>query len=229
MGSVHDGHRARMRQRFLEQGLDRMADHEALELLLYYAIPRMDVNPLAHRLIHRFGSLRGVLDAPEARLREEAGVGESAAALLLLVRELGRRYLMQAAMPDKHPVLRETEAAGAFFLPYFLGLQEERVYAAFLDDAFRVLDCRLLCEGGINAAAVSTRRLVELALAARATNLILAHNHPAGEALPSVEDRQTTLALRRALEAVQIHLLDHIIVAGQQFLSMEENNYFRED
>ena len=222
---IHGGHRGRMKQRYLSQGLDGFSDHEVLELLLYYAIPRSDVNPLAHRLIDHFGSLHAVLDAEVGELTEVAGVGESTALLLRFVRDLNRRYLLDKQ--EKRPSLAEPEAAGKLFLPYFYGIQEERVYAAFLDDDLRLINCRLLFEGGINYAPLSVRKLVEAALREKATGVILAHNHPAGQAIPSLEDREATLQIRSALEAMEIRLLDHIIVAGEDYISMEECGHFR--
>ncbi len=222
---IHSGHRGRMKQRYLSQGLDGFSDHEALELLLYYAIPRSDVNPLAHRLIDHFGSLHAVLDADVAELTEVEGVGESTALLLRFVRDMNRRYLLNRQ--EKRPSMADPRDAGKMFLPYFYGIHVERVYAAFVDDELRLLSCRLLFEGGINSAPISARKLVEAAIRERATGVILAHNHPASQAIPSVEDREATLQLRNALEAVQIRLLDHIIVAGEDYISMEECGYFR--
>lgn len=223
---IHGGHRDRMRQRYLRHGLDALDDHEALELLLYYAIPQADVNPLAHALIERFGSFRAVLDAPVAELTAVPGIGERTALLLHLVKDLNRRYLMDAAR-EKQPFLTKTDEAGEYLLPLFYGLTEERVYVAFLDDRFRLLSCRQLFEGGINYAPVSIRRIVEEAIRERATGVILAHNHPAGQAIPSVEDREVTMKIRQALAAVQIGLMDHLIIAGEEYLSMEESGYFK--
>ena len=224
-GEIHGGHRARLKQRYLSQGLDGFADHEALELLLTYAIPRADVNPLAHRLLEHFGSFHAVLDAEVSELTEVAGVGESTALLLRLLRDMNRRYLMDAR--EKRPKLDNAEAAGRLFVPCFYGIREERVYAAFLDDELRLLHCRLLFEGGIDFAPVNVRKLVEAAIREQATGIVLAHNHPAGQAIPSLEDREATLQIRNALEAVQIRLLDHIIVSGEEFISMEECGHFR--
>ncbi len=222
---IHGGHRARMKHRYLEQGLDGFNDHEALELLLYYAIPRADVNPLAHRLMDRFGSLHGVLDAEVPELTEVEGMGENAALLLRMIRDMNRRYLMDAR--EKRPKLTDAESASRLFIPCFYGIQEERVYGAFLDDELRLLRCRLLFEGGINSAPINVRKLVETAIRERATGVILAHNHPASTAIPSHEDREVTLQIRSALEAVQIRLLDHIIVSGEEFISMEECGHLR--
>ncbi len=226
-GNVHGGHRDRMRRRYLEQGLEGFNDHEALELLLFYAIGRTDVNPLAHRLMERFGSFRGVLDADPAELTEVEGVGQSAALLLRLIKDMNRRYLLDVQSAEKRLHLKKPEAAGRFFLPYFYGLREERVYAAFLDDKLLLLGCRLLSEGGISAAPVSLRKLVEAVIREKATCVILAHNHPTGQAVPSVEDREATAKIAAALESVQIRLLDHIIVAANEYVSMADCGYFQ--
>ena len=225
---VHSGHRQRLRERFLRDGLDSLEDHTALELLLCYAIPRKDVNQLAHTLLKEFGSLSAVLEADQAALERVPGMGENAAALLRLIPAMNRRYLMDRARAGKKLCLRETAQAGEFFLPYFYGAREEKVYVAFLDEHFRLLACREVFQGGLSYAPVNVRKLVEAALSLRAANLILAHNHPTGHAIPSQEDRDSTLLIRRALEAVQLRLLDHIIVAEDEYVSMEECGYFKQ-
>jgi DNA repair protein RadC len=123
--------------------------------------------------------------------------------------------------------LENTAQVGEFFLPYFYGAREEKVYVAFLDEHFRLLACREVFQGGLSYAPVNVRKLVEAALGLRASNLILAHNHPTGHAIPSQEDRDSTLLISRALEAVQLRLLDHIIVAEDEYVSMEECGYFK--
>ena len=224
--SLHSGHRQRLRERFLRDGLDSLEDHTALELLLCYAIPRKDVNQLAHALLKQFGSLSAVLDADQAALEQVPGMGENAAALLRLIPAMSRRYLVDRAKAGKKLSLRGTAQAGEFFLPYFYGAREEKVYVAFLDEHCRLLACREIFQGGIGYTAVNIRKLVEAAIRLRATNLILSHNHPDGYAMPSREDRESTQLIRSALEAVQLQLLDHIIVAENEYVSMEECGYF---
>ncbi len=224
--ALHSGHRQRLRERFLRDGMDSLEDHTVLELLLCYAIPRKDVNDLAHRLLQRFGSLSAVLDADQAALEQVPGLGANAAALLRIIPAMSRRYLIDRAGKGKKPSLRDTAQAGEFFLPYFYGAREEKVYAAFLDDNCRLLECREMFGGGIGYAPMNVRKLVEAALRLRASNVILAHNHPDGYAMPSREDRESTEIVSRALEAVQLHLLDHIIIAEDEYVSMEECGYF---
>lgn len=219
--SVHDGHRARKKEQFRTHGLDAFADHEALELLLFYAIPRVDTNPVAHRLIERFGSLDGVLSAPPEELEKVDGVGESAATLLSLILPLVRRSRMTAS--KKPVILGTTQAAGEYFVDLFFGMREERLYEACLDAKGKLLRCAKVADGSVDAVSVNIRVIVENALKCGASAVVLSHNHPSGVALPSADDNATTLAVYDALHTVDIRLLDHIIVADDDFVSIRDN------
>ena len=219
--SVHDGHRARKKEQFRTHGLDAFADHEALELLLFYAIPRVDTNPVAHRLIERFGSLDGVLSAPPEELEKVEGVGESAATLLSLILPLVRRSRMTAS--KKPVILGTTQAAGEYFVDLFFGMREERLYEACLDAKGKLLRCAKVADGSVDAVSVNIRVIVENALKCGASAVVLSHNHPSGVALPSADDNATTLAVYDALHTVDIRLLDHIIVADDDFVSIRDN------
>ena len=223
--TLHTGHRARLKAQFLQAGLDAFTDIQALELLLFYANPRQDTNPIAHRLLNQFGTLSAVLDAPVELLESVKGVGENAALLLHLIPCFCRRYLIDRASYEQ--ILDSTEKAGAFLVPYFFGARDEMVYLLCLDAKCKVLDCRMLSVGGVNTAAVSVRKIVEAALACNATSVVLAHNHTSGIALPSKEDEATTRQIRTALDAVGILLVDHIIVADDDFVSMADSGFFR--
>ena len=218
---IHDGHREKMRQRFLKGGLEPFADHEALELLLYYAIPRRDTNPIAHALMERYGSLRAVLSAPVEDLQKVEGIGESAAILLKLVPQLYRKARLAEA--EQETVLNSSERAGAYLLERFVGETHEVVYALYLDRKGKLIACRHLGEGGISSAGLDIRRLLEQALLTSASAVILSHNHPSGIALPSREDYGATEQAARALDAVGVPLLDHIIVADGDFVSMADS------
>ena len=219
--AVHDGHRARKKEQFRTHGLDAFADHEALELLLFYAIPRVDTNPVAHRLIERFGSLDGVLSAPPEELEKVDGVGESAATLLSLILPLVRRSRMTAS--KKPVILGTTQAAGEYFVDLFFGMREERLYEACLDAKGKLLRCAKVADGSVDAVSVNIRVIVENALKCGASAVVLSHNHPSGVALPSEDDNATTLAVYDALRTVDIRLLDHIIVADDDFVSIRDN------
>jgi len=222
--SIHDGHRARKKAQFLEHGLETFSDHEALELLLYYAIPRGDVNPVAHALLERFGSLDAVLSATAWELQSVAGVGEHCAALLSLVLPLARRA--QTVSSRDPAILADTAQAGRFFRKLFFGMREERLYMACIDAKGKLLRCVVIAEGGVDSASLNLRRVVEVAFQSNASAVFLAHNHPSGVALPSDEDNRATLMAWDALRRIGVTLADHIIVADNDYVSLRENGLF---
>lgn len=213
--SVHDGHRGRKKEQFLKNG-DALADHELLEILLYYAIPRRDTNELAHRLLDRFGSLERVLTASAEELQAVDGLGQSAAVLLTLLPVIWRRTEQQG----QEQILNSVERCGRYFLPLLRRQKRELLYQVCLDGKGKVLSSRCLAQGGVSMASLSIRQVVENALHTGAVAVVLAHNHPSGVALPSQEDRITTLQVRDALAVMDIRLVDHIIVADDDFVSM---------
>ncbi|MDL2252798.1 DNA repair protein RadC [Ruminococcaceae bacterium OttesenSCG-928-I18] len=222
---VHDGHRDRLRARFLKEGIQGFEEHTALELLLFYARPRCDTNEIAHALIRKFGNFSAVLDAPMEELTTVDGVGENTATLLKLIPELGAYYLESRG--EAGDILNTTEKAGTFFLPKFFGKGNEEVYLACLDDKRKLLRSTCISKQGIvNAVSISTRKIVAEAVRSNATGAILAHNHPGGLALPSANDKLVTKQVFQALRYVSVSLLDHIIVADGDFVSMADSGFF---
>lgn len=216
--SIHDGHRARLKQRFLEENIDGFTDVQALELLLFYAVPRKDTNPIAHALISHFGTLSQVMDASVEELTKVPGISEHAATLLHLTTAMGRRYQVdRAAHTD---ALTTLEQCADFLVPRFHGRTVETVFLLGLDAKCKVLGCREIGEGGINSANVSIRRIVEAAIAMGASTVVMAHNHPSGIAVPSKEDVMTTRLVSAALELVDVVLTDSIVVADGDYVSM---------
>ena len=221
---IHDGHREKIRRRFLSGGLESFADHEALELLLYYAIPRKDTNPIAHALMERYGSLSAVLAAPVEDLQKVEGIGESAAILLKLVPRICSKARLADA--ERQELIMDTaERAGTYLLERFSGEQNEVIYQLCLDRKGKMVACKRIGEGNIGSAAMDIRRLVENAIHSNASAVILAHNHPSGLALPSAEDLGATERARAALATIDVVLSDHIIVADRDFVSMAESGY----
>lgn len=222
--NLHDGHRQRLIRRFLEEDLDHFNSHQVLELLLFYCIPRQDTNPIAHALIHRFGSLTQVMQAPIDELQEVNGIGEKAATFLAVLNSFCRYYDTHRSDPGL--ILNTSAACANAVVPYFNGIRNETVYLLCLDAKCMKLCCRKVGEGSVNSAAVPIRRIVEVALAANATTVVLAHNHPSGVALPSPEDVLTTRKLAAALAAVDITLTDHVIVADGEGVSMRDSRLY---
>ena len=225
--SIHEGHRQRLKQRFLEEGLDKFTDIQVLELLLFYCIPRKDTNPIAHALLSHFGSLSQVLEAPAAELAKVPGISENAATFLHLITEVGRFYLVDRE--SRAAILQTIEDCARYLMPFFFGRRNETVFLLCLDAKCKVLCCREIGEGSVNSAGISVRKIVETALGINATTVVLAHNHPSGIAIPSGEDVQTTRRIAAALSAVDIHLADHIVVADSDYVSMVQSGYRFDD
>ena len=222
--SIHEGHRQRLKDRFRREGLDNFDELYVLELLLFYCIPRKDTNPIAHRLLEQFGSLTAVLEASPEELEKVEGITTSASTFLSLITQVGRYYQVRRAEPGD--ILRTSDQCGNYLMPYFFGRDTETVFMLCLDAKCKVICCKKVGEGNVNSANIPIRRVVEMALSANATSVVLAHNHPSGLALPSADDVQTTLRVSAALETVEIALADHIVVCGDDFISMAQSQYF---
>lgn len=222
--SIHEGHRQRLKDRFRREGLDNFDELYVLELLLFYCIPRKDTNPIAHRLLDQFGSLTAVLEASPEELEKVEGIHTSASTFLSLITQVGRYYQVRRAEPGD--ILRTSDQCGNYLMPYFFGRDTETVFMLCLDAKCKVICCKKVGEGNVNSANIPIRRVVEMALSANATSVVLAHNHPSGLALPSADDVQTTLRVSAALETVEITLADHIVVCGDDYISMAQSQYF---
>lgn len=218
---MHEGHRERMRAQLRQSGMDSLSDVQVLEVLLYHAFARQDTNLLAHALIARFGSLAGVFEAPVSELVKVPGIGPGAAELIALVPQIERRHLISRTRTES--ILTSTAQCGQYLTPFFYGAVEEQVYLLCLDAKCKALDCILVQSGDVNSAGISVRKVVRAALDTNATSVVLAHNHPSGVALPSEEDKRVTQVIRDALDAVDILLADHIIVADGDFVSLADD------
>lgn len=218
--AVHEGHRERLRDSFLEHGLDSFHEVQALELLLFYAIPRRDTNPLAHALLDHFGSLEAVFEASEQELCEVPGIGRSTAALIRLVPQIVKRSRIAAA--NEIHVIRNGKDAAQYLRPRLDTEPEEVALMVCLNSSMEVINCVELARGTVNAVDFPIRRLVEIALKSKASYVILSHNHPNGEPRMSREDDMVTSRVYKALELVGIHLYDHILVARGRYASIRD-------
>ena len=221
---VHDGHRNRLKTRFISQGLSGFEDHNVLELLLFYSIPRSDTNEIAHRLLNQFKTLSGVFDAPVEELCKIKGVSTHTATLIKLIPELTAVYNTDKTKDIK--IVSSTKEAGSFFVPRFYGKKNEEVNALFLDDKKKVIRCDKLFEGTVNSTPITVKKVVAAAVNTNATSVVIAHNHPGGVALPSRADMMATEKIYKALKLINIELCDHIIVADDDFVSMADSGEF---
>jgi DNA repair protein RadC len=215
------GHRKRLRERFQKNGVEGMHDYELLELLLTYAIPRKDVKPYAKGLIKRFGGLSGTLDAGQKELEGVAEIGPVSATLIRLVKEICGFYLGEKVKGKE--VLSSPQAVLDFARMKLSGLPHEAFMVILLNTKNRVLDYKIMQEGTIDRAAIYPRRIVEEALARHAAGIIFVHNHPSGDSQPSPEDKQLTRSLMEAARAIDLRVLDHIIVGKEGYCSFAES------
>jgi DNA repair protein RadC len=198
---------------------------QVLELLLFYCLPRVDTNPIAHALLDQFGSLAQVMETPPEELKRVDGVGEATATFLALIHAFDRQYQKSKVKDNK--ILPTIDDCGEYLMSRFKNQRNETVYLLCLDAKCKVLCCKKIGEGSINSASVPIRRVVELALGNNAVSVVLAHNHPGGLAIPSAEDQLTTRRIAQALDAVEIRLADHIIVADDDFVSLVQSGVYR--
>lgn len=218
----YHGHRKRLRERFLKSGFAGMADHEVVEILLTLAIPRKDVKERAKALLSRFGNLKGILDAPLEELRAIHGIGSVAPTAFRIIREAANLYLQQKA--ESETSLASSEMLYEFWRSRLGGLKDEVFEVAYLDSGYKLLrdGVERLEEGTIDRATVYPRRVMEAALRKGAAAMVLAHNHPNGNVQPSEQDKLLTRALVLAAEAVQLKIIDHLIVSADEAFSFRK-------
>ena len=214
-----EGHRARLKERFLKDGLDRFNEINALELLLFYTLPRCDTNPIAHRLLDRFGSFTAVLDADYNDLLEVDGISEHTATFLKLLPDTARYY--QSAKAAEQREFLTLDDIGVYLVKLYVGVLKETVFLLLLDNKRRLISVEKIHEGSVSSAAVSIRKMAELALKKRAAAVVLAHNHPSGLPIPSSDDLNVTRNFKTALETLEIEFVDHFVIADNKYCTIE--------
>jgi len=219
--NLHGGHRERLRARYLNHGGETFADHELLELLLFYAIPRRDTNKLAHQLIRRFGSLHALMNATPQQLMQLGGVGDATAVLLSSIRQFGKR--LESFQPAAKPVIPSASVAGNYLVSFLDSERSECFCLLCLDLQKHLLCTKTINRGTIDEVRVYPRTVVETALQYPTAYVIIAHNHPSGQMGASSADTDTTTLLIRLLKPMNITLLDHIIVGNGTYFSFSEN------
>lgn len=225
--NIHAGHRTRLRTQFQEHGLEGFTDIQALELLLFYAVPRRDTNPLAHALLERFGSYRKVMEAGVEDLLGTPGVGENAALLISLVVEMNRRYLKCLRNPsEERRVLRDVSDYCDYARDLFRYRTTEEIYMVCMNGDHRVQGEHLLASGDVSSVGLPLRKMLEFALREGAVYVLLTHNHIADIAVPSKADVSSTAQVYQILQMLGVILVDHIVVADGDCVSMRDSNAF---
>ncbi|WP_317856264.1 JAB domain-containing protein [Chakrabartyella piscis] len=226
MATVHDGHRERMRQRFLAEGGSNFQDHELLEMLLYYVVTRANTNEQAHKMIQEFGSLSMLMEADPYDISRLCNVKLPTAILMSLQREISIRCAQEKL--KVRPVLDSVQKSKEYCTILLNGRLTENFYVVCLDARKRVTHFAKIAEGTIQQAVVHPRMVMEAVIKYRAASVILAHNHPDGTCRPSFSDIELTNDLRNLLKQIDVDVVDHLIVAENEAYSFVENGFLKE-
>lgn len=223
--NVHDGHRERMRKRFLEtESFDGFSDHEIIEMLLFYTHPRRNTNEIAHELMNRFGSIAGIIEANYNDLTQVKYITEGAATLFKIIPKFLPIYYNSK---NNGMIYNSSPKLIAFFEPYFVGLAHEEFRAAYFDNKLALIKNVALDSGDTSGSSVNIRKLVEIALRENAATVAIAHNHPKTSAKPSAADINTTRDIIDVLKLMKIDFLDHIIVGEDSTISFRDRSYIK--
>lgn len=215
------GHRQRLRDKFLEQGLDAFTDSEIIELLLTFGTPRSDCKEAARAALARFKTLPAVLDAAPAELQQIKGIGAKNIFALQFIQGVARRYLRQRIVGKQY--VHSSRAVADYLIHSMRGLEHEVLTVVFLDAAHAIIEATVVARGTVTVNTVYPRELVKAALARNASALVIAHNHPSGSLTPSRQDEELTRTLHLICSFMHITLLDHLIIgAGEAVYSFAD-------
>lgn len=220
--NIHEGHRQRLKNRFVKSGgLEDFDDHQVLELLLFYAIPRRDTNEIAHRLINEFGSLNKLFSASPEDIEKSCNVSENTAVLISLIPHVAKKYMMGNSYTGE--AVMSKSVAFKIIEPYFAGEKKELLYLMCLDAGFRLIRVECVSRGNVSDTPIEIPRILGLALKNKTVFAIIVHNHPGGNLKPSNADISATLKIKKAFEVVSINLIDHLIVSDGDCYSFAQN------
>lgn len=209
------GHRQRLRDRFMERGLEGFSDTDILELLLSFGTPRSDCKEAARAALQRFGSLSTVLEEPPGGLQQIKGIGPKNGFAIHFIQAVSRRYLQDRLKEKRY--LHSSAQVRDFLIHSMRGLKKEVLMLIYLDSSHAIIDSEIVAEGSINVNTIYPRELIKKAMGKNAAALIIAHNHPSGSLEPSSQDMQLTRTLCLLGSLMQLQLLDHIIIGDGSF------------
>ncbi|MCD7799919.1 MAG: hypothetical protein LUG94_01760 [Ruminococcus sp.] len=226
MDKNHEGHRERLRKKFVQHGFISFEEHEVLELLLFYSIPRKNTNEIAHNLIYKFGDLNKVFDADMEMLQEVDGVNESSANLIKMIPQICKIYFKHY---DFIPSFKFKDNALNFAIHQYIGETNEVLKAVYLDKDCNYISCEDICTMDNDSVVIlNIKKIIERAEKYNSGDIILMHNHPDGNCLPSDSDIYNTLKAIKILKSIGITLIDHIVVSKNNGISMFSNGYLKD-
>ncbi len=228
---IHDGHRERLRKRFATAP-SSFEDHELLELLLFYVVPRKNTNEIAHALLKRFGSIRGVIDAGVLPLKSVPDMGENSALFFRVIAETLLRYQRSDFDNIGLSSFDSYAELGKYLRSLFVGTENEITYVILFDNSRKLISCKKIAEGYSCGNVVSLREMATEALIQNTAAALLVHNHPHGKPIPSQEDIYATNCANTIFSSVGITFIDHFIVAGNKcmpILSSEKAKLYNQE
>ena len=220
----HAGHRKRLKERYQKEGLYNFSSHEILELILSYAIPRKDTNKLAHVLIKRFRNLSNVFNASTSELMLIDGIGLESATLIKLCVDICQQIQIDKVTKSREN-LDTTKKQEEYCQKIFLNVNYEVLFMICLNSTGKLLSTIKLSDGTLTSSKVDVRKIVANAISTGCSGVVLTHNHPGGNVKPSNNDIVATNLVKRGLHAVDIKLIDHIIVTEKETYAMSNSDF----
>ncbi len=221
MAKSNEGHRQRLREKFLNSGLDGFHDYEIIELLLTLGTPRSDCKQPAKDALKKWGSLKAVLEAPPKELKKIKGIGDHNVFGLKLTQDVARRYLADRIVDMDY--IQSSEDVLDYLRHNLRDKSQELFMVIYLNGRNQILKMETLFEGTLNTSAVYPREVVKKALENDASALVLVHNHPSGNPSPSQDDLTITKKLKEAARTIDIYIHDHLIIAGNDVYSFADH------
>lgn len=224
---LHKGHRERMKNRILKNGFDGMNDHQIAEAMLFFSIPQGDTNETAHRLVNECGgSIVGVINTPYKKLITIKGIGAHTAHLINFIRLISQYYLKKSYIEIRHNNrINGSPDLCDYFKRVFVGTEKEELHVAAFDDDYQLIAERKIGEGGFNGVSVVPRKIFDFAAECGCTCIAIAHNHPVGSCLPSIEDVEIMIEFVKYFRYFDVKIADHIIVGNDDAFSMRSSIY----
>jgi DNA repair protein RadC len=223
---IHDGHRERMKKKFVKHGLEIFEDHEMLEMLMFYSVPRKNTNEMAHRLINQFGSITKVFNADIELLQEVEGITQNTATLIKMVPAMLRVFTEDFF--DGSVNFRDTERVREMLTRLYAGTVCENIKVIYLNLNLQCVGCETICESNQTySVMLEAKTIVQRAGAHKCVNIVLVHNHPEDTCTPSSEDIRSTRNINLVLRELNINLVDHVIFSNldNEMFSMADNGY----
>ena len=217
--NLHIGHRDRLKSQYIQNGIQSMTEIQQLELLLFYSIPQKDTNPIAHKLLNKFGSLKNVLNASIRDLCTVEGIKENSATFLKIVSNISN----VSNMPKPGVQIHGTTTAKEFCKNLYVGVHLEQFYVSCLNADNKIIGSKLIKSGTVNQVHVNIRDITEYAMSLGSDLILISHNHPEGSCVMSDEDARFTYSLMCSCLLNSIQILDHIIVGNDSCFSLAEN------